>query len=318
MNRRTDTAPSCECRSRRPGDAPADSGRVPNKIAQGTLKLAPVEGCGKVEVEGARTAALPWTVQDSRKSPLYRTMPTSSETPGPDRRPRRPHPQPQERRPDAARPVARRHDRRQRVGQVVARLRHDLRRGAAPLRRIAVGLRPAVPRADGEAGRRLDRGHLSGDRDPPEEQHPQSAVDRRARPPRSTTTCACSTRASAGRICRNCGREVIRETAEVVARRLGELPEGTRLLIGFDMPVVTVAAAAAARRTSTTRSAASAEGADEPPSPQPDLPDLVDPDRRDARRAPAQGLRPAVRRRPDRTLEDVDPATLQGSRRRCR
>ena len=39
--------------------------------------------------------------------------------------------------------------------------------------------------------------------------------------------------------CRNCGREVIRETAEVVARRLGELPEGTRLLLGFDMPVVT-------------------------------------------------------------------------------
>jgi excinuclease ABC subunit A len=39
--------------------------------------------------------------------------------------------------------------------------------------------------------------------------------------------------------CRGCGREVIRETAEVVARRLGELPDGTRLLIGFDMPVVT-------------------------------------------------------------------------------
>src|SRR6266699_399904 len=38
--------------------------------------------------------------------------------------------------------------------------------------------------------------------------------------------------------CRNCGREVVRETAEVVARRLGELPEGTRLLIGFDLPIV--------------------------------------------------------------------------------
>ena len=40
--------------------------------------------------------------------------------------------------------------------------------------------------------------------------------------------------------CRQCGSEVIRETAEVVARRLGNLPEGTRLLIGFDMPVVAV------------------------------------------------------------------------------
>src|SRR6478735_3395006 len=38
--------------------------------------------------------------------------------------------------------------------------------------------------------------------------------------------------------CRGCGKEVIRETAEVVASRLSELPQGTRLLIGFDMPVV--------------------------------------------------------------------------------
>src|SRR5687768_5677178 len=38
--------------------------------------------------------------------------------------------------------------------------------------------------------------------------------------------------------CRQCGQEVIRETAEVVARRLGELTPGTRLLLGFDIPVV--------------------------------------------------------------------------------
>src|SRR6266576_3498460 len=38
--------------------------------------------------------------------------------------------------------------------------------------------------------------------------------------------------------CRNCGREVVRETAEVVAGRLMQLPAGTRLLIGFEMPVV--------------------------------------------------------------------------------
>src|SRR6478752_3392339 len=39
-------------------------------------------------------------------------------------------------------------------------------------------------------------------------------------------------------ICRSCGKEVVRETAEVVAGTLGALPAGTRLLIGFDMPVV--------------------------------------------------------------------------------
>ncbi|HJZ75220.1 MAG TPA: excinuclease ABC subunit UvrA [Vicinamibacterales bacterium] len=38
--------------------------------------------------------------------------------------------------------------------------------------------------------------------------------------------------------CRNCGREVVRETAEVVASQLAELAAGTRLLIGFDLPVV--------------------------------------------------------------------------------
>ena len=38
--------------------------------------------------------------------------------------------------------------------------------------------------------------------------------------------------------CRQCGQEVVRDTAEIVARHLGGLPESTRLLIGFDMPVM--------------------------------------------------------------------------------
>jgi excinuclease ABC subunit A len=43
--------------------------------------------------------------------------------------------------------------------------------------------------------------------------------------------------------CRRCGQEVVRETAEVVAKRLGALTEGTRLLIGFEIPVVSIPAA---------------------------------------------------------------------------
>src|ERR1019366_34184 len=42
--------------------------------------------------------------------------------------------------------------------------------------------------------------------------------------------------------CRNCGRVVVRETAEVVARQLGALPSGTRLLLGFDLPIVDTSA----------------------------------------------------------------------------
>ncbi|OFW16466.1 MAG: excinuclease ABC subunit A [Acidobacteria bacterium RIFCSPLOWO2_12_FULL_66_10] len=43
--------------------------------------------------------------------------------------------------------------------------------------------------------------------------------------------------------CRTCGKEVVRETAEVVAGQIGDLPPGTRLLIGFDLPIVEAASA---------------------------------------------------------------------------
>jgi excinuclease ABC subunit A len=42
--------------------------------------------------------------------------------------------------------------------------------------------------------------------------------------------------------CRSCGREVVRETAEVVAAELAKLTAGTRLLIGFDLPVIETSA----------------------------------------------------------------------------
>ena len=114
------------------------------------------------------------------------------------RRPRRAHAQPEEHRPHPAAGQADHLHRRQRIGEVVARLRHDLRRRAAPLRRVAVGLRPAVPRADGEARRRSHRGHLR--RRSPSARRTASAIRaRRSAPtPRSTTTCGCCSRASAG------------------------------------------------------------------------------------------------------------------------
>jgi excinuclease ABC subunit A len=40
-------------------------------------------------------------------------------------------------------------------------------------------------------------------------------------------------------VCRACGTEVVRESAEVAAQQLLALPSGTRLLLGFDFPVVT-------------------------------------------------------------------------------
>ena len=38
-------------------------------------------------------------------------------------------------------------------------------------------------------------------------------------------------------ICHRCGVEVVRETVEAAARELSGLGEGTRLLVGFEMPL---------------------------------------------------------------------------------
>ena len=67
------------------------------------------------------------------------------------------------------------------LGQVVACLRHPLCRGAAPLCGIALGLRPAVPAADGQARRGHDRGALSRHCHRAEVHQPQPALHRRHR-----------------------------------------------------------------------------------------------------------------------------------------
>ena len=108
---------------------------------------------------------------------------------------------PEPRRPHPARPPGRDHGALG-LGQVLARLRHALRRGPAPLRRVALGLRAPVPRADGEARRRLDRRPLAGDRDRAAHGRPGTRARRSAPSPRSTTTCGCSSRGSGSRTAR--------------------------------------------------------------------------------------------------------------------
>ena len=98
---------------------------------------------------------------------------------GSDPHSRRAHAQPEEHQPRAAAQPARRDHRAVGLGQELARVRHALRRRPAPLRRVAVGLRAPVPRADGEARRRPDRGPVAGDRDRAEGGEPQPALDRR-------------------------------------------------------------------------------------------------------------------------------------------
>ncbi|HVD93705.1 MAG TPA: excinuclease ABC subunit UvrA [Vicinamibacterales bacterium] len=111
--------------------------------------------------------------------------------------------------------------------------------------------------------------------------------------------------------CRSCGKEVIRETPEVVAARLSSLPEGTRLLIGFDMPVVASASMASSDREADEEDSGSEPVELESTTPQPVLPDLVD--------SVAETLA-ALRRKgfgrlfidgKTMNLEDVDAATLK-------
>src|SRR5262249_34656747 len=64
-------------------------------------------------------------------------------------------------------------------------------------------------------------------------------------------------------ICRRCGRVVERESPELGAKGLLGLPAGTRLLVGFDLPIVTVAAPAAAS-TDTHEDAEAETGTAEP------------------------------------------------------
>src|SRR5947209_2680911 len=94
-------------------------------------------------------------------------------------RPRRPRAQPEgHHRPPAAEPPHLHHG-PVRLGQVQSRLRHHLRRGPAPLRRVPLRLRAPVPADDGEAGRRLDRRPLAGDLDRPEDDLAQPTLDGR-------------------------------------------------------------------------------------------------------------------------------------------
>ena len=104
-------------------------------------------------------------------------------------------------------------------------------------------------------------------------------------------------------ICRKCGQEVVRETAEVVTNRLLSLPEGTRLLLGFDLPVVALEAAG------------TSPAAEEGEEPEESLPldnasgssaALVDHLRR-------KGFGRLLIDGQAVTFEDVDPATLRSA-----
>jgi excinuclease ABC subunit A len=113
--------------------------------------------------------------------------------------------------------------------------------------------------------------------------------------------------------CRSCGKEVIRETPEVVAARLAALPDNTRLMIGFDMPVVTGAPLATREPEAEEEEVVGdpVDEGEEAASPQPELPDLVDPVAETLAALRRKGFGRLYLDGKTITLEDIDTGMLK-------
>jgi excinuclease ABC subunit A len=116
--------------------------------------------------------------------------------------------------------------------------------------------------------------------------------------------------------CRSCGHEVIRETPEVVSSRLGELPEGTRLLIGFDMPLVSATpldhpSEPEVEEEEPAAFNGRAELEEDRAVPQPDLPGLVDPIAETLASLRRKGFGRVYVDGQTIALEEVEPASLK-------
>ena len=116
------------------------------------------------------------------------------------------------------------------LGQVVAGLRHDLRRGPAALRRVPLVVRPPVPGPDGQARRRLHRGPVAGHLDRPEVGLAQPALHRRHHH-RGLRLPPAALRPDRRAPLPECGAPITRQTPQQIVDRILELPEGTRFQV---------------------------------------------------------------------------------------
>ncbi len=123
------------------------------------------------------------------------------------------------------------------IGQELAGDGHAVCRGPAAVRRIAVGLRPAVPRPDAQAA---GRAHLTASRRrSPSNRRP--SAQRRVRPSapsrKSTTTCACCSPGWARCTARTARSPSKRQTTDEIIDRILSLDRGTRLYLAAPIEV---------------------------------------------------------------------------------
>ena len=139
--------------------------------------------------------------------------------------------QPEERHDLAAARQARRLHGAERLGKVVARVRHDLRRRPAPLRRVAL----APTRGSSSSSSPSPTSSASTASRPRSRSSSARSRSRRARPsapsPRSPTTCACSSRASAFRTARTAASASKRRRCSRSSIASSRLAEGARFSV---------------------------------------------------------------------------------------
>ena len=123
--------------------------------------------------------------------------------------------------------------------------------------------------------------------------------------------------------CRQCGQEVVRETAEVVATQLLQLAPGTRLILGFDLPIVAMTTDVNETPIATEEIASVSTGPDDVESVEADEPSNSPGDLLAAARDTDSAIRTTLETLRKKgfgrlliagqavTLEDVDPATLR-------
>ncbi len=241
----------CSARDRLPGGGGSAGRRTrcrPRSPRPRTMPSQPRsrlerESCGRPLSVGAMShrASKAWrpsirgpTRGPSRDRTHVRFVPGALDSPRalrPVDRARRARAQPQERdRRDPARP-ARRDHRPVRLREEQPRLRHDLRRGPAPLRREPLGVCPPVPGPDGEAGRRPDRRPQPRHLHRPEGRRPQPAVHGRdrhrdLRPPAAALRPHRPSRTARPAAARSSARPSSRSWT-----RSSGCPTGTRLLV---------------------------------------------------------------------------------------
>src|SRR5450631_2209153 len=166
---------SCRLHPGRPWVQSANTGRMMNIPKRRSPKIAASERLARSSLELMRAVEF---TESGGWSRGRRLMYISRFPYGNDPDTRGADPQPQECQHRHSAQQARRRHGPLGLGQIVPRVRYALRRGPAPLRRIALGLRAAIPAAHGKARRRPDRGTLARDRHRAEGDLAQPALDR--------------------------------------------------------------------------------------------------------------------------------------------